>query len=160
MSTFICSIMCNYSKVYMVTSKMLNLFVGVHQKVRRQLLYLLYSDNIFCIFHIHIFNAVSKIQCLCTKTNVDNSVTKLWPNLENHFFDNNIFKKKNHFEKIIFEKSNFEKIMKSNWKMASKNLYLQLDPKKDITSEPVIFLGNPFGEHAIGENKIQFEKCF
>ena len=93
MSTFICSIMCNYSKVYMVTSKMLNLCVGVHQKVRRQLLYVLYSDNIFVSFHIHIFHAVSKIQCLCTKTSVDNSVTKLWPNLENHFVKIRILKK-------------------------------------------------------------------
>ena len=128
---------------------MLNLFVGVHQKVCRQLLYLLYSDNIFVFFHIHIFHAVSKIPCLCTKTNVDNSVTKLWPNLENHFFDNNIFKK-NLFEKIIL-KNPILKIKSNEKKWLPKDIYLQLDPKKDITSEPVFCLGNPFVENPIGK---------
>ena len=36
----------------------LNLFEPVHKKVRRQLLYYLYSDNICVFFHIHIFHAV------------------------------------------------------------------------------------------------------
>ena len=87
---------------------MLNLFVGVHQKVRRQLLYLLYSD----IFYIHIFHAVSKIPCLCTKTNVDNSVTKLWPNLENHFliikFSKNFILKKIILKNPILNKNKIQ----------------------------------------------------
>ena len=43
--------------------------------------------------------------------------------------------------------------------MASKKIYLQLDPKKDITSEPVIFSGEiHLGKIPLGKNKIQFEK--
>ena len=42
--------------------------------------------------------------------------------------------------------------------MAVNKIYLQLDPKKDITSEPDFFWKIHFGKIPFGKNKIQFEK--
>ena len=55
----------------MVTSKTLNFNVPVHKTIRRQSLNYLDSDNMFVFVYIHIFHAVSKIPCLCTKKCID-----------------------------------------------------------------------------------------
>ena len=90
----------------MVTSRTLNFSVPVHKTIRRQSLNYLYSDNICVFFYIHIFHAVSKIPCLCTKKCIDKN-NEIMEKIETSHFENTNFKKYI-FLNLFFLKSNFE----------------------------------------------------
>ena len=137
MSTFICSIMCNYSKVYMVTSKMLNLYVPVHKEVRRQLLYFKYLDNIF-VFFTYTFSMQCQQSRACAQKNVD-KIHTIMEKLKLRILKIQILR--NTFFCLI----QFWRKWKPNWKKTAwKKNWSELDPKNILYSWPHFCWKNHF----------------
>ena len=143
----------------MVTLKMLNLFVGVHQKVRRQLLYLLYSDNIF-VFYIHIFHAVFKKSSTLVHKNKRRQLSnKFMAQFGKSFFDNKIFKKF-HFEKIILKNPIWKKIKIQIKRNGFKKYIYSLIQKKTLPQN-LFFLGKSiWGKSHWGKRKSNLKNGF
>ena len=102
-----------------------------------------------CIFHIHIFHAVSKIPCLCTKKCID-KINKIMQKFETSHFENTNFKK--YIFLIYFFKNPILKKMKIQFfkkKTPLKKIGQSLIQKISFTHGLNFFLKNPFWNNPI-----------